>query len=94
MFCSVKLTNTKLYIHFSQNHQILFYQSRILRKESETHATQNSVQRYVPAWVGGGFGGEWVHVYVWLSPFTVHLKLPQRCSLATHACMLNRFSCI
>ena len=20
-------------------------------------------------------GGEWVHVYVWLSPFTVHLKL-------------------
>ena len=25
--------------------------------------------------MGGGFGGEWIHVYVWLSPFTVHLKL-------------------
>ena len=21
------------------------------------------------------FGGEWIHVYLWLSPFTVHLKL-------------------
>ena len=26
-----------------------------------------------------GFGGEWIHVYVWLSPFTVHLKLSQHC---------------
>ena len=26
---------------------------------------------------GGEFGGEWIHVYVWLSPFAVHLKLPQ-----------------
>ena len=20
--------------------------------------------------MGGGFGGEWIHVYVWLNPFT------------------------
>ena len=25
------------------------------------------------------FGGEWIHVYVWLSPFAVHLKLSQHC---------------
>ena len=25
--------------------------------------------------MGGEFGGEWIHVYVRLSPFTVHLKL-------------------
>ena len=25
--------------------------------------------------MGGEFGGEWIHVYVWLSPFAVHLKL-------------------
>ena len=31
-----------------------------------------------PGWEEG-FGGEWMHVYVWLSPFTVHLKLPQLC---------------
>ena len=23
----------------------------------------------------GEFGGEWIHVYVWLSPFPIHLKL-------------------
>ena len=32
---------------------------------------------FCPAWMGGEFGGEWIHVYVWLNPFTVHLKLPQ-----------------
>ena len=26
---------------------------------------------------GGELGGEWIHVYVWLSPFTVHLKPSQ-----------------
>ena len=25
--------------------------------------------------MGAGFGGEWIHVYVWLSPFAVYLKL-------------------
>ena len=34
----------------------------------------NSVQCYVAAWMGGVFGGEWMHVYVWLSSFTVHLN--------------------
>ena len=31
---------------------------------------------------GREFGGEWVHVYVWLSPFAVHLKLSQHCESA------------
>ena len=35
-------------------------------------STGNSAQCYVAAWMGGGFGGEWIHVYVWLNPFTVH----------------------
>ena len=35
----------------------------------------DSAQCYVAAWVGGEFGGEWIQVYVWLGPFTVHLKL-------------------
>ena len=25
--------------------------------------------------MGGGFGREWIHVYVWLNPFAIHLKL-------------------
>ena len=39
------------------------------------YSTWNSAQGYVPAWMGGEFGGEWIHVYVWLSPFAAHLKL-------------------
>ena len=31
---------------------------------------------------GGEFGAEWIQVYVWLSPFAVHLKLSQYCQLA------------
>jgi len=42
-------------------------------------STWNSVQCFVAAWMRDRFGGEWIHVYVWLSPFTVHLKLPQHC---------------
>ena len=38
------------------------------------YSTWNSAQCYVAAWMGGEFGGGWVHVYVWLSPFAVHLK--------------------
>ena len=40
-------------------------------------STGNSAQCYVAAWMGGEFGGEWIPVYVWLSPFAVHLKLSQ-----------------
>ena len=41
------------------------------------YSTGNSVQCYMAAWMGGEFGGEWICVYVWLSPFVVHLKLSQ-----------------
>ena len=44
----------------------------VLRSEA---FERNSAQCYVAAWMGGEFGGEWIHVYVWLSPFAVHLKL-------------------
>ena len=42
-------------------------------------STWNSAQCYVAAWVGGGLWGEWISVYVWLSPFAVRLKLSQHC---------------
>ena len=38
-------------------------------------STGNSAQCYVAAWMGGEFGGEWIHVYVWLSLFAVHHNL-------------------
>ena len=40
-------------------------------------STGDSAQCHVAAWMGGEFGGEGIHVYIWLSPFTVHLKLSQ-----------------
>jgi len=43
------------------------------------YSTANSAQCYVAAWMGGEFREEWIHVYVWLSPFAVHLKLSQHC---------------
>ena len=36
-----------------------------------------SIGNYVAAWMGGEFGGEWIHAYVWLSSFSVYLKLSQ-----------------
>ena len=38
-----------------------------------------STGKYVAAWMKREFGGEWIHIYVWLSPFAVHLKLSQQC---------------
>ena len=32
-------------------------------------------QCFVAVWMGGDFEGEWIHVFVWLRPFSVHLKL-------------------
>ena len=37
------------------------------RKESDT--TERLSINYVASWRGGEFGGEWIHVYVWLRPF-------------------------
>ena len=33
------------------------------------YSTGNSAECYVAAWMGGEFGGEWIHRYVWLSSF-------------------------
>ena len=55
---------TLLYLKWITNKDILY-------------STWNSVQCYVAAWMGGEFGGGWIHVYEWLSPFTVHLKPSQ-----------------
>ena len=46
-----------------------------ITNEDLLYSTGNSAQRYVAVWMGGGFGGEGIHVYVWLSSFLVHLKL-------------------
>ena len=57
---------TRLYLKWITNKVLLYSRG-------------NAAQCYVEAWMGGEFGGEQIHVYVWLSPFAVHLKLAQHC---------------
>ena len=52
----------------------LLYLKWITNKEL-LYSAWDSAQCYAAACMGGEFGGEWIHVYVWLSPFAVHLKL-------------------
>ena len=48
---------------------------KLITNKDLLYSTGNSAQCYVAAWVGGESGGEWIHVYIWLSPFAVLLKL-------------------
>ena len=57
---------TLLYLKWVTNNSLLY-------------STVNSAQCYMAAWMEGAFGGIWMHVYVWLSSFVVHLKLSQHC---------------
>ena len=54
------------------------------------YSVWNSAQCYVAAWMGGGLGGEWIHVYVWPSPFAVHLKLSQHRLLIDYTPIQNK----
>ena len=52
----------------------LLYLKWIMNKDL-LYSTGNSAQCYMPAWMAGEFGREWIHAYVRLSPFAFHLKL-------------------
>ena len=68
---------TLLYLKWVNNRDLLY-------------STWNSAQCYVASWMGEEFGGEWIHVYVWLSPFAVHLKLSQHCLLIGYTPIQNQ----
>ena len=55
---------TLLYLTWITNKDLLF-------------STGNFAQCIVATWMGEEFGGEEIHVCVWLSPSAVHLKLSQ-----------------
>ena len=52
---------------------------------------QHMLQCYAAAWMGGEFGGEQIHAYVWLRLFAVLLKLSQHCSSAILQNKIKRF---
>ena len=47
-----------------------------LYKRNWSHGT---LLNAVATWMGGESGGELMHIWIWLSPFAAHLKLPQHC---------------
>ena len=53
--------------------------SKWITNKDLLYRTGNSAQCYVAAWIKEGFGEEWIRLYRWLSPFTIHLKLSQHC---------------
>ena len=73
---------------FGMKRYILLYFKWITNK-ALLYSTGNSVQCYVAAWMGGEFGGERIHIYVWLNPFTIHLKLSQHCSSVILQCKIK-----
>ena len=60
---------TQIYLKWIANKDLLY-------------STWNSSQCYMAAWMGGEFGGEWIHAYVWLSCSAAYLKLSQHCQSA------------
>ena len=63
---------------FEMDMHTLLYLKWVTNKDL-LYSTWDSVQCYIAAWMREEFGGEWIHVYVRLSPFAVHLKLTQHC---------------
>ena len=75
--CSVSFGKTYMFFNIQELCVTLLFLKWITNKNL-LYSTRNSAQCYVLAWMGEeGFGGEWIHVYVWLSPFALHLKLLQ-----------------
>ena len=61
-----KIVYTLLYLKWRTSKELLY-------------STWSSAQCKVAAWVGEKYGGKCIHVHVWLSSFTVYLKLSQHC---------------
>ena len=58
------------------------------------HSTGNSAQCNLAACVGREFGGEWIHVCIWLNPFSVQVKLSQHCLLTMKKKVKVALSCL
>ena len=63
---------------FGMNMYTLLYLKWITNKDL-LYSMGNSAQCDMAARMRGEFRGEWIHVYVWLSPSAVHLKPSQHC---------------
>ena len=74
-----------MFTDLNNKHTLLFF--KWITNKDLWYSTGNSAQCYMAAWMGGEFGREWIHIYVQLSPSTVHLKLLQLC---VHLCVCEK----
>ena len=67
--------NTKIRHHLYLESEKIYQWTHLQNRNIRLYSTGSSAQCYVAAWLGGEFGEEWLHAYVWLSLFAVHPKL-------------------
>ena len=67
---------------FGMDIQTLLYLKWIINKDLLYNTWSLLNVMWQPRWQR--VRGEWIHVYVWLSPFAVHLKLSQHCLLISY----------
>ena len=70
MVASGERPGERIVREFGMDMYTLLYLKWIINK-NQLYSTGNSVQCHAEAWTRGGFGEEWIRVYVRLSPFTV-----------------------
>ena len=78
MFVWGKDEGGKIIRDFGMDRYTLLYLKWITSKVL-LDSTWNSARCYRAASIGWKFRREWIPVYVWLSPFAIHLKLSQKC---------------
>ena len=76
---------------FGMDRYTLLYLKWIANKDL-LYSTGNSAQCYVADWMGEEFGGEWIHVQVWVSPFAVHEKVLSLFLLKTTTTLLMGYT--
>ena len=63
-FCTKRLKMREGIVReFGMDRYTLLYLKWITNKDL-LYSTGNSARCYVAAWMGGEFGGEWIHVYI------------------------------
>jgi len=71
----------------------IFFSHRPILKQKVSHNRELCSMLWA-AWKGREFGGEWIHVCIWLNPFSVQLKLSQHCLLTIKKKVKVALSCL
>lgn len=87
-FCRLVIYGSSLLHSPSTNFSYIFLRSPLLRAQDEPTEIRTEVPTWNCSMLCGGLDGrgvwrEWIHMYVWLSPFALHRKLSQHCQPAS-----------